>query len=129
LLYYLHGENWVPYSFYVYEIEDIIAEINRRLGTCVEFHPSWKYPIWVSARSLEFKLRDRTATGERIFDLVVPENQFVPSSSRSKRLTSEAADRITQQIESFFGFSMNARGAADSAGNTSERPPRRVVRH
>jgi hypothetical protein len=94
----------VPDSFYVYEVEDIVAEINRRTGTCVELHPSWKYPIWASAGGfLGFKLRDRTANGQPIFDLVVREDEFVASSSKSKRLTSEAATRIRQEIESFFG--------------------------
>jgi hypothetical protein len=93
----------VPDSFYVYEIEDIVAEINRRSGTSVELHPSWKYPIWASAGGfLEFKLRDRTANAQRIFDLTVREDQFVASSSRSKRLTTEAAARVTLEIESFF---------------------------
>jgi hypothetical protein len=96
----------VPDSFYVYQVEDIIAEINRRTGTCVELHPSWKYPIWASAGgSLGFKLRDRTANGQRIFDLLVREDEFVASSLTSKRLNSEAAARITQEVESFFtGF-------------------------
>jgi hypothetical protein len=93
----------VPDSFYVYEIEDIIADMNRRAGTCVEFHPSWKYPIWASTGgTLGFKLRDRTANGQRVFDLVVLEDEFVPSSPRSKRLTSNAASRIREEIECFF---------------------------
>lgn len=100
----------MPDSFYVYEIEDIVLEINRRVGTGIESHPMWKYPIWgLGGKSLEFKLRDRSANPQCIMDLVVRENEFVAASSRSKRLSSTAAARITQQIETFFTRAGTAR--------------------
>jgi hypothetical protein len=87
-------------SDYVYEIEDIISEINRRTHRSIELFPFWKYPIWANDQAA-FKLRDKGANLQQIMDLSVPEKDFSISAGR-KKLNPGAISRMTSQIESFF---------------------------
>jgi hypothetical protein len=89
-------------SSYVYEIEDIIADINKRTHRRLELHPFWKYPIWTkSGEFLHFKLRDRSERVEQIMDLGVAEKDFA-APARTKKLTDAAVSDIILRIEAFF---------------------------
>src|SRR5438477_7105226 len=91
----------MPDSNYVYEIEDIISEINRRAHRRIELFPFWKYPIWAGDQAA-FKLRDKRGNLHQIMDLEVPEKNFFSPSAGRKKLTSDAISRITGEIERFF---------------------------
>jgi hypothetical protein len=90
----------MPDSDYVYEVEDIILEINRRTRRSIELFPFWKYPIWAGDHAL-FKLRDSRADLNQIMDLRVPAKDFSTFSGRNK-LNLRAISRITGEIEEFF---------------------------
>jgi hypothetical protein len=92
----------MPDSIYVYEIEDIIADINRRTHRRLELHPFWKYPIWTKAGDyIHFKLRDRSGGVHQIMDIAVAEKDFA-SVAGTKKLKDTAVSDITIQIENFF---------------------------
>jgi hypothetical protein len=91
----------MPDSIYVYEIEDIVADVNARTHRHLELHPFWKYPIWTQAGDyMHFKLRDRNG-GAQIMDLSVAEKDFA-SVAGTKKLNHAAVSDIIIQIEDFF---------------------------
>jgi hypothetical protein len=108
-------ENSMLDSSYVYQVEDIIAEINGRTGMRIELHPSWHYPIWTKSGSeLSFKLRDTNGDRQFLFDLHLSRKEFV-SRSGKKRLTDLAAARITHEIEEFFSSAAGEKEVRGSA--------------
>jgi hypothetical protein len=92
--------NCVPHFGYVYQVEDILTEINKRTGRQLQLHSFWKYPIWEDSCAC-FKLHDKSATPGRVMDLSIPESAFIEFGEIIK-LTDRATSEITLGIETFF---------------------------
>lgn len=107
----------MPYSSYVYQIEDILAEINKKTGRRLELHAFWKYPIW-EEKSLGFKIHEKFVAPHRVFHLSVPVAAFREDHGK-KRLDGEAVSKIIQQIESYFEI-----GTRAETGNSMQTPLR-----
>lgn len=87
----------MPDSAYIYEIEDVVAAVNRKTGWKVQLHAFWNYPIWRDSCA-GFKLHDKFRDPLRVMHLSVPAREFA-----NRQLTPAAIDRISGEIESFFG--------------------------
>jgi hypothetical protein len=87
-------------SSYVYQIEDIIAEINRTSNRRFVLHAFWKYPIWENASAC-FKIHEKFVDPQRVMHLSVPETAF-SEGQETKKLSTAAILNITGEIESFF---------------------------
>jgi hypothetical protein len=97
-------------SSYVYEIEDILAEINRRTSRRLELHPFWKYPIWKNSFA-GFKIHEKFVVPEHVMHLSIPAKDFI-QYGQTKKLSDAATSQITREIESFFGEEVHSTEAS-----------------
>jgi hypothetical protein len=100
----------VPDSSYVYQIEDILAEINRRTDRRLELHPFWKYPIWKTSCAC-FKLHEKFVVPEHVMHLSIPAKDLI-QYGQTKKLSDAASFQITREIESFFGKEVHSTEAS-----------------
>jgi hypothetical protein len=92
----------VPDSNYVYPIEDLLADINKRTGMHLELHPFWKYPIWEDlGASACFKVHEKIPDAIRIMHLSIPAEDLIVHGN-TRKLGAATASRLGQEIVSFF---------------------------
>ena len=70
----------MPDSAYIYEIEDVVAAVNRKTGWKVQLHAFWNYPIWRDSCA-GFKLHDKFRDPLRVMHLSVPARNLPTGNS------------------------------------------------